>query len=75
MFNPPVSDMVTGVTVRVDKNCNGERRCQIYEARGYYRTINTLISDPDLTGTFTPADKEVLLEGIDHTFDIELETY
>lgn len=74
IFNPPVDQMVSGVTVRVDTECangQGEQRCQIYEARGYYRT-NAALSVVFSTGVFTPSLTEVLLEGVDHTFDIDL---
>ena len=53
--------MVSGVTVRVDKNCNGEERCVLYEGRGYYRTTTGMNVFDGLAGTFTPSATEVLL--------------
>ena len=54
IFNPDII-MVAGVTVTVDINCNGERRCVIYESRGYYRTTNNLVSTTGNVGNFTPS--------------------
>lgn len=48
--------MVSGATVRVDKDCGGEKRCVIYEARGYYRTTTGMSFVTGLAGTFTPSN-------------------
>jgi hypothetical protein len=53
IFNPDIV-MVSGATVRVDKDCSGEKRCVIYEARGYYRTTTNMNMSTGLVGTFTP---------------------
>lgn len=74
IFNPDVV-MVCGVTVRVDKNCNGKQRCVIYESRGYYRSTTGMNMNVGLTGTFTPSLTEVLLKNVDHTFAFLPDTY
>lgn len=48
--------MVSGATVRVDKDCNGKKRCVIYESRGYYRTTTGMNVINNLTGSFTPSN-------------------
>ena len=67
--------MVAGVTVRVDVDCNGEQRCVIYEARGYYRTTSGVNFEMGVGGTFTPSPTDVLEQGATHQFDIDSNTY
>lgn len=55
IFNPD-RVMVSGATVRVDKDCGGEKRCVIYESRGYYRSTIGMNFINGLTGTFTPSN-------------------
>lgn len=74
IFNPDVI-LVAGVTVRVDKNCNGEQRCVIYESRGYYRTTTGMNMNTGLVGTFTPSLTEVLKTDVSHTFALQPDTY
>ena len=52
--------MVTGVTITLDKDCAGSKRCVVYEGRGYYRSTQALILNDNLIGTFTPSNTEVL---------------
>lgn len=74
IVNPDVL-LVAGVTVRVDKNCNGEERCVIYESRGYYRTTTGMNMNTGLVGTFTPSVTEVLKTDVSHTFALQPDTY
>ena len=52
--------MVAGATVTVDINCNGEKRCVIYESRGYYRATSSLTKTENNVGNFTPSVSTVL---------------
>jgi hypothetical protein len=67
--------MVAGVTVKVDIDCGGEQKCQIYEARGYYRTTPDVNIVTILNGTFTPSPTEVLALGANHSFQIVPNNY
>jgi hypothetical protein len=67
--------MVSGVTVRVDTDCGGVERCQIYEARGYYRTTLDINNVNIPNGTFAADPTEVLALDVNHSFTLLPKTY
>ncbi len=65
-----VNVLVSGVTVKLLRDCQGEQYCTIFEGRGYYRTTNTtIVTDYGLSGaTFTPNPLTVLKTSATHAY-------
>jgi hypothetical protein len=66
----PSAVMVAGAEVRVTVDCQGEQRCTVYRARGYFRTVSsyTITDYANTTGSFTASNTEVLKQAVSHSF-------
>ena len=65
----PSQAMVAGAIVTVTKDCKGEQRCPLYEARGYYETAGLSVTNyANTTATFTPSNSEVLMQSVQHSY-------
>lgn len=72
----PKDVMVAGVTLKVTRYCFGQERCMIYEARGYYKTLNNLAitNYQDTVATFSPSNSQVYKTPVAHTYTFTAQT-